>query len=152
MGVRLFREKRARSARVEKNGTFEFSIGDDSRKETVRADRVILAGGRFLGQGLLATQAGLREPLFGLPVHQPRSRSGWHRKSFLDPRGHRVNQAGLETDATFRPLDENGRPVFENLYAAGSILAHQDWMRTKCGSGLAIATAFAAVAAIMAEK
>ena len=37
------------------------------------------------------------------------------------------------------------RPAFKLLFAAGSILAHQDWMRMKCGSGLALATGFAAV-------
>jgi glycerol-3-phosphate dehydrogenase subunit B len=52
-----------------------------------------------------------------------------------------VNQAGLETDDSFHPVDEAGKPVFEGLFAAGSILAHQDWMRMKCGCGLAIATA-----------
>jgi len=39
----------------------------------------------------------------------------------------------------------SGRPAFKLLFAAGSILAHQDWMRMKCGSGLALATGFAAV-------
>jgi glycerol-3-phosphate dehydrogenase subunit B len=29
--------------------------------------------------------------------------------------------------------------------AIGSILARQDWIRAKCGSGLAIATAWAAI-------
>jgi len=55
---------------------------------------------------------------------------------------------GLETDEHLRPLDEGGNPAFKNLFAAGSILAHQDWMRRKCGSGLAIATAYAALEAM----
>jgi len=69
----------------------------------------------------------------------------WHRKSFLDPRGHPINRAGLEIDDTFRPLDRSGRPAYRTLFAAGSILAHQDWMRMKCGSGLSIATGYGAV-------
>jgi glycerol-3-phosphate dehydrogenase subunit B len=150
MGVRLFREKRVSAVRPEKNGSFTLTIGRGVGEETVRADRVIFAGGRFLGKGLLAVEAGIREPLFNLPVFQPRSRNRWHRRYFLDPRGHRINRAGLETDATFRPLDEKGLPAFKNLYAVGSILAHQDWMRQKCGSSLAIATAFAAVESINA--
>ena len=148
LGVRLFREKRVTAVYPQKNGAFTMAISPDTGEDTIRADRVILAGGRFLSKGLLATPNGIKEPLFNLPVYQPRSRSSWHRRSFLDPRGHRVNRAGLETDATFRPLNESGQPAFENLYAVGAILAHQDWMRTKCGSGLAIATAFAAVEAI----
>jgi len=64
---------------------------------------------------------------------------------FLDLRGHPVNRAGLEIDNLFRPLDSSGGAAFERLFAAGSILAHQDWMRMKCGSGLAIGSAYAAV-------
>jgi glycerol-3-phosphate dehydrogenase subunit B len=45
----------------------------------------------------------------------------------------------------FRPLDDSGRPAFETLFAAGSILAHNDWKRLKCGAGVAIASAYAAV-------
>jgi len=56
-----------------------------------------------------------------------------------------MNQAGLEIDAAFRPLDTNGRPAFPSLFAAGSILAHQDWKRTKSGVGIAVATAYGAV-------
>ncbi|MEJ2730435.1 MAG: hypothetical protein P8185_18365 [Deltaproteobacteria bacterium] len=42
-----------------------------------------------------------------------------------------------------------GRPAFETLFAVGSILAHQDWMRMKCGAGLAIASAYAAVNSLL---
>jgi glycerol-3-phosphate dehydrogenase subunit B len=66
-----------------------------------------------------------------------------------DPRGHPINRAGLETDAFFRPLDRSGDPAYRNLFAVGSILAHQDWMRMKCGSGLAVSTAFKAVNAFV---
>ena len=148
LGVRLFREQRVLAVYPEKSGFFTLTIDSAAGEETIRAARIIFAGGRFLGKGLLAAADGIREPLFDLPVYQPRSRSRWHRRYFLDPRGHRINRAGLETDKAFRPLDGKGRPVFENLFAVGSILAHQDWMRQKCGSGLAIATAYAAVEAI----
>ena len=90
--------------------------------------------------------------MFDLPVTQPESRTLWHREQFLDPRGHAVNSAGLSVDESFRPLDENGRPMYDNLYAAGSILAGQDWMRMKCGAGLAIATAYKAVQEIVSKN
>jgi glycerol-3-phosphate dehydrogenase subunit B len=69
----------------------------------------------------------------------------WHADRLFEPAGHAINQAGLETDDMMRPLDASGRPAFENLFAAGIILAHQDWTRMKCGSGLSIATAYGAV-------
>lgn len=151
-GVCLYREKRVRSVCPETDAGFMLTIADHVGEEKIQARRVLLAGGRFLGKGLQADQAGIREPLLDLPVYQPRSRQEWHRRYFLDPRGHAVNRAGLETDQHLRPLGEKGVPAFKNLYAAGSILAHQDWMRRKCGSGLAIATAYAAVAAITASE
>lgn len=119
--------------------------GTTQWREPLEADGIILATGRFLGGGLVADRNGVREPLFGLPVTQPPSRHTWYRDHFLDRRGHPVNEAGLEIDERFRPLGPGGRPAFENLFAAGSILAHQDWMRSKCGAGLAIATAYGAV-------
>ena len=74
-------------------------------------------------------------------------RSEWHLHEFFDHKGHPVNRAGIEVEEQLRPLNA-GQPVHDNLYAAGAILAHQDWMRMKCGAGLAIATAFKAVKAM----
>ena len=67
----------------------------------------------------------------------------------LDPRGHAVNRAGLEIDDSFRPLSSSRRPAFKTLFAAGSILAHNDWKRMKCGGGVAVASAFGAVKSLM---
>jgi len=130
-------------------GRFVLSIGNKKSEYTVRANGIILASGRFGGGGLYADRQRIRESLFDLPVSQPKDRSMWHRENFLDSRGHPANQAGIEVDDLFRPLDSSGQPAFERLFVAGSILAHQDWMRMKCGSGLAIATAFAAVNAFL---
>lgn len=121
------------------------NIGNKDLQHRARAKGVILASGRFWGRGLYAGRDRIREAVFDLPVHQPQSRGEWHHEDFLDSRGHPVNRAGVEIDDSFRPLDRAGRPAFDTLFAAGSILAHQDWMRMKCGSGLAIATAYGAV-------
>jgi len=113
--------------------------------ERVVARAVVLATGRFTGRGLTADRGQVRESLLGLPVRQPVSRESWHQSDFLASSGHAINRAGLETDGAWRPLDASGKPVWPRLFAVGSILAHQDWMRSKCGSGLAIATAWAAL-------
>ncbi len=113
--------------------------------ERVVARAVVLATGRFTGRGLTADRGRVRESILGLPVHQPDSREGWHQRDFLDPSGHAINRAGLTVDDAWRPLDARGKPAWPRLFAVGSILAHQDWMRSKCGSGLAIATAWAAM-------
>jgi len=147
-GVRLQYQNRVSQISRDKDA-FLLEIGSNSPVSRVRARGVILATGRFLGKGLYADRKLIREPLLNLPVYQPGIRPDWHRFDFMDPRGHLINRAGLEIDDRFRPLDNSGKPVFDNLFAAGSILAHQDWMRMKCGSGMAMATAYAAVHAFI---
>lgn len=144
-GVDLISHQQVRHARYERQGFFVLDCGDAEKKLSIRARGIVLATGRFIGQGLHADRSGIRETLFNLPVHQPGSRAQWHSKDFLDPKGHPLNRAGLEIDDSFRPLAKSGRCAFPTLFAAGSILAHQDWIRMKCGSGLAIASAYAAI-------
>ncbi|PKN62305.1 MAG: anaerobic glycerol-3-phosphate dehydrogenase subunit B [Deltaproteobacteria bacterium HGW-Deltaproteobacteria-15] len=144
-GVRRLTQSRVLCLQQEEERGFLLRIGRDGRECVARAEGVILATGRFWGRGLVADRDRIREPLLDLPVHQPDGREHWHRNDFLDLRGHPVNRAGLEIDGLFRPLDRTGGPAFDRLFAAGSILAHQDWMRMKCGSGLAIGSAYGAV-------
>ncbi len=111
----------------------------------ISAKGVILATGRFPGGGLHATRDHVHETIFNLMVHQPQRRKHWHNLNFFDPTGHRINHAGVITNNLFRPLDEKGNPVFERLYAVGSILAHNDWARLKTGSGVSCVSAVNAV-------
>lgn len=145
MGVRPFYQKTVRAVNAGPDG-FVFDIGRRETEVRVAARGAVLATGRFFGKGLSADREGIRETVFDLPVRQPDRRNQWHRVDFLDLRGHGINRAGLETDRFFRPLDRTGKPAFPRLFAAGSILANQDWARMKCGSGLAVATAYRAVA------
>ncbi len=146
-------------AHVKSSGTtgdFIFEVGPSDSKTTVYAKGVILASGRFFGKGLYSDRNSVYETIFNLPVHQSDTRSHWHQKDLFDVRGHLVNRAGLETDEFLRPLsdksDKSGGPAYNTLFAAGSVLAHQDWMRMKCGAGLAIATAFHAVNSFLKLK
>ncbi len=144
-----FPQQKVLKARQKKNGDFEIIIGNAMMEQTVISKGVILATGRFIGGGLHADRKRIRETIFDLPVCQPEKRTHWHRENLLDKQGHPINMAGLETDDEFRPIDHYGMPVYDLLFAAGSILAHQDWKRMKCGSGLAIATAYATIRAFV---
>ena len=108
---------------------------------------VILATGRFLSGGLEAQPHGIREPLLDLPVTQPAGRAEWYRERYTDERGHAIHRAGIEVDDESRPLGRDGRRCSERLFAAGVILAHQDWIRSRSGAGIAIASAYKAVEA-----
>lgn len=150
-GVRQFLQQRVTAVMPEPgNGGFLLEIaGGIGQAQKIRCKGLLLATGRFFGKGLIADRKQIRESLFDLPVFQPATRSGWYRMDFLDPSGHAIHQAGLEIDEHFRPLRAPGTPAFSTLFAAGSILAHQDWIRQKCGSGLAIATACGAVSSFI---
>lgn len=145
IGVRQFLQKRVLRMHPEPDGLFRIDIGSVSPEHIIKARAVILATGRFFGGGLYAERNGIRETVMGLDVVQPASRAEWHREDFFDPSGHPINHAGIETDGLFRPLDASGHPAYPNLFAAGSILAHQDWIRSKSGVGLAVCSAAAAV-------
>jgi glycerol-3-phosphate dehydrogenase subunit B len=108
------------------------------------ADRYILATGRFVGGGLVASDERISEPIFSLPVAQPKSRGDWFGKSFFNPLPHPVHEAGILVDSSFRPTDENGNPTLENVWAAGSILAHHHCIGEKSREGIEIATGYAA--------
>ena len=147
--VQYFSLTKALEVRQVSDNRFETQIGRDGVEHIIDSRGVILASGRFIGGGLFADRTHIRETIFDLPVYQPDSRHDWHHRDFLDARGHSISQAGLEIDNSFRPLNDSGDPAFETLFAAGSILAHNDWKRLKCGAGLAIATAYGAVNSFM---
>ncbi len=108
------------------------------------ADRYILATGRLIGGGLVAGDERISEPIFSLPVAQPKSREDWFGKSFFNNLPHPVHEAGIVTDSSFRPTDENGNPILENVWAAGSILAHHHCIEEKSREGIEISTGYTA--------
>lgn len=148
-GVKYFSLNRVLEVRQPADQYFEVGIGRTAVEQTVRSRGIILASGRFIGGGLHADRKRIQETIFDLPVYQPGNRADWHCRDFLDPRGHLVNRAGVEIDDSFRPLNRSRQPAFRTLFAAGSLLAYNDWKRIKCGAGVAIASAFGAVKSFM---
>ncbi|MCD4744260.1 MAG: glycerol-3-phosphate dehydrogenase subunit GlpB [Desulfobacteraceae bacterium] len=140
--VTILQNKRVTKVLKASNKGFECELGSNIFPAIVHAKAVLIATGRFLGRGLYADQKKIHESIFDLPVCQPKTREEWHMPDFFNLNGHRINQAGIETDDLFRPVMNNKKPVFNNLFASGSILAHQDWVRSKCGAGLSIGTSF----------
>jgi glycerol-3-phosphate dehydrogenase subunit B len=144
LGVRTLSQATVAEAEMAPEG-FRFWVGRGGGRTEVRARAAIMATGRFFGKGLTADRHTIREAVFDLPVVQSETREEWHNKEFFHAQGHAANVSGLEIDDLFRPLGRDGRPAHERLFAAGAILAHQDWMRMKSGAGLAITSAWRAV-------
>ena len=151
LGVQSFYQHKVSRAVQRADGSWLLTIDEGPESRKMGSKWVVLASGRFLGNGLHADRRGICETLFDLPVKQPENRSHWHQKDLLNLKGHPINRAGLAIDRLFRPVGRDGRPVHINLFAAGSILADQDWVRQKCGSGLAIATAYGAIEGVRAS-
>ena len=108
--------------------------------QSYAADRLILATGRFIGGGLKADEEKAYEPIFNLPVAQPKSREDWFKKSFFN--SHPIHQAGILTDSAFRPVDQKGERLLDNVWIAGSILAGHDCIQEKSREGIEIATGY----------
>jgi glycerol-3-phosphate dehydrogenase subunit B len=45
-------------------------------------------------------------------------------------------------------LGQQGEVIDQRLYAAGIVLAGQDWIRQRCGAGIAISSAFKVIESI----
>jgi glycerol-3-phosphate dehydrogenase subunit B len=145
-GLTLIPQQKVASLTFHADGA-RLNLSDNYGPIGIRAKAVVLATGRFLSGGLEAHISGITETLLNLPVSQPGSRTGWYGEEYTDPRGHAIHKAGIEVDSSFRPLAQHGKPYSERLFAAGIILAHQDWIRGRSGAGIAIATAYKAVEA-----
>jgi glycerol-3-phosphate dehydrogenase subunit B len=104
------------------------------------ADRFLLATGRFASGGLVDRGGHIRESLFDVDVDQPPSKEGWFENVFFADRPHPIHRAGISVDGTFRPVDRAGRRTLENVWVAGSILGHHDFMHEKSREGIEIAT------------
>jgi glycerol-3-phosphate dehydrogenase subunit B len=114
-----------------------------ARRLAHRHDQYVLATGGILGGGIATNHQGdIREAVFGLPVNGPAKHLEWFARSFFDSGGHPIYCAGLDVDDHFRPLNGNRQPLYDNLFAAGSTLAHGDYIRERSLEGVALATGY----------
>lgn len=149
-GVDLIPQQKVQRLNLRHDGA-TLHLKDSFGDVVIEAEFILLATGRFLSGGLKAERDGLHETLLSLPVKQPEHREDWYRHDYFDSRGHRINRCGVVVNNDFQALDSKGDLVNERLFAAGSVLAEQDWVRQRCGAGVAIASAWQAVQNIAAR-
>jgi glycerol-3-phosphate dehydrogenase subunit B len=125
-------ENRIERVFVEKNGA----------KIPHAADQYVLATGGLVGKGVESNREGAYEPIFDCHVPHPEDRYDWFdREAFGD---HPFARFGVPTDDRLRPTGPEGSVEFENLRAAGSVLGGYDFAAEKSGSGVSVATGYAA--------
>jgi glycerol-3-phosphate dehydrogenase subunit B len=124
---------------VNATGTVSYPIGS-----------VVLATGGFASGGLELDSYGLtRETVFDLPlIGVPTSDRVRFARGYFDAQP--LATAGVATDDLLRPVDAGGHPVYTNLHAAGAIIGGAVPWKEKSGTGISIATGYAAAEAILA--
>ena len=148
-GVRMVFGVTAVGARINAGRIEAVEVANATGTHAYPVTSVVLASGGFASGGLELDSFGTtRETVFDLPL------SGL-------PEGHRVRfapryfdeqplaTAGVATDDLLRPVDGSSRPVYENLHAAGAILAGATPWKEKSGTGISVATGYAAAEGIL---
>jgi glycerol-3-phosphate dehydrogenase subunit B len=106
------------------------------------ADQYVLATGGLVGKGIESDRESVSEPVFDCYVSHPADRYDWFETDAFGD--HPFARFGVATDDDLRPLDEAGTVEFDNLRAAGAVLGGYDYAAEKSGSGVSIATGYAA--------
>lgn len=155
-GIRLYRalsqQLTALGGRIESNMEVIGFQADDQQIHWVetatsarplkhRAANFLLATGGVLGGGFASDHTGrFWETIFNLPLTVPQDHNAWFRHQFLHPQGQPVFAGGVGVHAQFQPLDQNDTIIYNNLWAAGGVLAHADPIRERSLEGIAVAT------------
>ncbi len=114
-----------------------------------RAPKFLLATGGILGGGFDSNIDGrVWETIFDLPLTVPQNRANWFEAGFLSQNGHPVFNGGVAVNKDFQPIDSEGKPVYENLWAAGNMLAQYDPIQERSLEGTAVSTGIAAALAL----
>ncbi|MDR1387648.1 MAG: glycerol-3-phosphate dehydrogenase subunit GlpB [Propionibacteriaceae bacterium] len=107
---------------------------------------VYAPGGFESGALHLDSYGQLRETAFGLPLRGGEADDLITGDYWQDQALFKV---GVGVDAAMRVIDEVGQPVYQNLHAAGGILAGASRWSEKSGEGIALGSAIAATDAIL---
>ena len=106
------------------------------------ADQFVLATGGLVGKGIDSDREGVVEPVFDCHVPRPDDRYEWFADGAFDD--HPFARFGVTVDDDLRPLDASGGVEYGNLRAAGAVLGGADFAAEKSGSGISLATGYAA--------
>lgn len=101
------------------------------------ADNFVLASGSFFSKGIVASQTGVAEPIFGFDIDADADRGNWFERNMFEAQPYM--KFGVASDEKFR-AKKDGQTV-ENVYVAGSVLSGFNAIKEGCGAGVSILTA-----------
>jgi glycerol-3-phosphate dehydrogenase subunit B len=148
-GARLVLGVRAVGARAGDGRIEALDVVNATGAHSYETGSVVLASGGFASGGLELDSFGTtRETVFGLQLAGvPATDHVRFAAGYFDDQP--LAGAGVATDGLLRPVDADGRPVYSNLHAAGAILSGATSWKEKSGTGISLATGYAAAAAIL---
>ncbi|TET12042.1 MAG: anaerobic glycerol-3-phosphate dehydrogenase subunit B [Candidatus Thorarchaeota archaeon] len=121
------------------------------REIKINAKAYVLATGKFIGNGLVGDERGIRETIFGLMTVTGSYYSAGDtlpskatNRVSITSEGQPIYSTGLTVDPQFRPIQEDGVEWVKNLFAAGSVLAGYNYSVEKSGLGVAVTSGFSA--------
>lgn len=147
LGVRHMQGAFVEGTDTEGSRIVSLQVMGGGRRRTVAADVVVHAPGGFESGGLKVDSHGrIIERALGLPLTADSAEGLLEDDVWA---AHPLFEVGVRTDEHMRPVDAGGEVVFDNLYAAGGILAGAQRWQEKSGDGIAIASASTAAASIL---
>lgn len=131
----------AAGAKFENQRIKSIYVKDKGHQEELSIDRLILATGRFVGGGIVKDKA-FQEPLLDLPLFL----KGRPVKEIFTGKitsdqflsNHELFSVGVRTDKNLQPLNDRNEIIYENLWAAGSLMGGTNETVEHCGMGVAI--------------
>jgi len=142
-------------SRASTDGKFINTIWSEAaaRQKPYNAKDYVLATGGILGGGIFTNEDGnAHEPIFGLPISLPESRTQWFQNEFLSKGSHPVFKSGLRVNPAFHPVDKINEVIYQNLYAVGGAIGNCDPIRERSLEGIALATGFTVAEIISASE
>lgn len=133
------------------NGRVEGVVAQAAaRPTTYRARSFVLASGGLAAGGIHVDSYGkIREAVFDLALTGLPAANG--RPPFLPKylEEQPLDRVGVAVDDRLRPTDGDERPLYENLHAAGAMLAGAVPWQEASGNGVSLASGYAAAGAIL---
>lgn len=120
-----------------KNRRVQFVTTQNLVEEHMEAQNFILATGSFMSRGLRSNYKEIWEPVFNLDVDYAKERKDWHNDQFHGEQP--FMSFGVRTDNMLHGI-KNGVAI-ENLYAAGSVLSGNDFIKFRDHEGVDMLTA-----------
>jgi glycerol-3-phosphate dehydrogenase subunit B len=149
-GTRMVLGVRAVGARTSGGRIEAVDVANATGTVSHATNSVVLASGGFASGGLeLDSFGATHETVFDLPlIGVPDTGRVRFAPAYFDAQP--LSAAGVGTDDLLRPLDASGHAVYANLHAAGAILGGAVPWKEKSGTGISVATGYAAAGAILA--